>query len=167
MSELNSLRDARDALDDQIQRMEWGLEPSLPTAPSQPALDVAPNHPIASSPSSSNGSTAAAPTHDRSRTPDHVLSSSEVESQKATVSRASDGMHASSSSSSSSSSSDLSVDLGDDAELASYREALANLKQQRDAVCACRLECATLVHLHRRQLHAIKGQLWKTDCRAC
>ncbi len=36
MDELRSLREARDALDDQIQRMEWGLGPCPSPSPPHP-----------------------------------------------------------------------------------------------------------------------------------
>ena len=36
MDELRSLREARDAVDDQIQRMQWGLGPCPPPPPPQP-----------------------------------------------------------------------------------------------------------------------------------
>jgi hypothetical protein len=38
MDELRSLREARDALDDQIQRMQWGLGPC--PSPSTPQLET-------------------------------------------------------------------------------------------------------------------------------
>ena len=47
MDELRSLREARDAVDDQIQRMQWGLGPCPPPRTPNPATpDVSPQETI-------------------------------------------------------------------------------------------------------------------------
>ena len=142
MHELNSLRDARDALDDQIQRIEWGLSPSPSPLGPQPTQTPSQNYPsshlftdkttdpsTSSSSSVMNGNgafrrTAETDTASRSSN-DNTANGLQFGSSS---SRASDSTGASSSSSQS------SVDFEEDAELAGYQEALDNLKQQRDAV---------------------------------
>lgn len=154
MDELRSLREARDALDDQIQRMEWGLGPQMGPEPTHSSprevpvtapTDRAQRHLDASS---SNGANAQATLHD---SPGNVSSSSSSSS-----SGTSSGT---SSNSSSSSSSSGSYESEDDADLIGYREALYNLEQQRDVI---RQQHRQLLRQHHQRFHAVWGQLLKT-----
>lgn len=148
MHELNSLREARDALDDQIQRMEWGLGPCPPPSGPQPVPSPSQNYPSShlfhdngddtstsstTDSSSSNGTSGFRSAGSLQET-DNASESSSDDSRSVMPQGRADA--SSSFSSSSSSSSDYSFDAGDDAELAGYQEALDNLKQQRDAVSA-------------------------------
>lgn len=142
MHELNSLRDARDALDDQIQRIEWGLSPSPPPLGPQPTQTPSQNYPSSHLFTDKTTDPSTSSSHSSS-----VMNGNGAFRRPAgtdTASRSSNdntanGMHigssrASDSTGASSSSSQSSVDFEEDVELAGYQEALDNLKQQRDAV---------------------------------
>lgn len=157
MHELNSLRDARDALDDQVQRMEWGLGPRPSPCGPQPTPVLTQNNlrsrpfpPTSTDSSSSSNNRSNGSSGFRSagslQGSDNAIESSTDHAQEVLVSSWDSGNAEASSSaldstdhssSSSSSSSGSSLDA-DDVELAGYREALNNLRQQRDAVSTLR-----------------------------
>ena len=118
MDELDTLRNQRDALDDQIQRMEWALA-----------------HGSSSCMSTDSFATVSAG-GDQAKTP--AVSSANGASVQSEPSG-----EASSDSSSSSSSSDED----DPEELAKYKEAIENYKRQRDEVSINETHCAGIVIL--------------------
>ena len=144
MHELNSLRDARDALDDQIQRIEWGLSPSPPPLGPQPTQTPSQIYPSSHLFTDKTTDPSSSSSHSSGVLNGNGAFRSAAETDTASRSsndNTANGMHIGSSSSrasdstgSSSSSSQSSVDFEEDAELAGYQEALDNLKQQRDAV---------------------------------
>ena len=74
MNELRSLREARDALDDQIQRMQWGLGPCPPTHPDTIATPSASRQaPFADVPSSRLLSTSLPTAHCMHKSKVHFL----------------------------------------------------------------------------------------------
>ncbi|DBA91731.1 TPA: hypothetical protein ACH3X1_003327 [Trebouxia sp. C0004] len=135
MDELRSLREARDALDDQIQRMQWGLGPC--PSPSTPQ----PETPTASPQEAVVGATS-------------MRDMSQAEKHDASSNGTATGPHDAASSSGSSMDQEQ-----DDEELVQYQEALNNLKQQRDAI---RQQHRQLLHEHHQRFHAVWGQLLKT-----
>ncbi|KAL3150708.1 hypothetical protein ABBQ32_000495 [Trebouxia sp. C0010 RCD-2024] len=150
MDELRSLREARDAVDDQIQRMQWGLGPCPP-----------PRTPHPSTPTVSPQETVV----DDIRTRDVIIVDRHGSSSTSGCSRSAEPLARSrwsdttASDSSTSSSGSYSQSEEEDAELEQYQEALYNLEQQRDAI---RQQHKQLLHQHHQRFHAVWGQLLKT-----